>query len=71
VSNKRVQQTIPEPFETLSSLRSTAMATKELVETISGQRGHANDAAVTWADLVNLGLIKADQVPKNVGSYRP
>lgn len=64
----RSQVSVPEPYETLSSLRSTALALKELTEVLAGQRGSANDAAVTWGDLVALGLIKQDQVPTNVGS---
>lgn len=59
----REQATIPDPFKTLESLNATAVSTKELVETLAGQRGSQMDAAVTWGDLVDLGLITADQVP--------
>lgn len=62
------QTAIPEPYENLTSLRATAIATKELVEVLAGQRGPALDAAVTWNDLVSLGLIQADQVPVGLGS---
>lgn len=57
------QQAIPVPYETPHSLRVTAMALKERVEVLSGARGSARDMAVTWDDLVELGLIKPDQVP--------
>jgi hypothetical protein len=40
------------------------MGTKELLETLAGQRGtNMLDSAVTWQDLVDLKLIKATQVP--------
>ena len=67
---KRVQISIPDPFETLSSLRSVSLATKEAIETLMGQRGSPVDVAVTWGDLINLGLVKKEQVPPDVGSHR-
>lgn len=69
MSKRRPQATIPEPYQTLESLRATAMGTKELVETLAGQRGQAYDAAVTWQDLLNLGLIKPEQIPRDIGSH--
>lgn len=63
MSKRRPQATIPEPYEDVKSLRTTAMATKELAETLAGQRGAPTEAAVTWGDLVDLKLIKAGQVP--------
>ena len=47
----RRKEAIPEPIETPASLRATAMATKELVEVLTGQRGDRNDHAVTWGEL--------------------
>ena len=61
------QATIPEPYADVGSLRATAMATKELVETLAGQRGDATDVAVTWGDLIRLGMISRDRVPKDIG----
>lgn len=66
--SRRTQQTIPEPYEDVRSLRTAAMANKELTETLAGQRGLPTDAAVTWGDLVRLGLIQPTQVPKDLGS---
>lgn len=63
-SVNRSQVTIPTPVATLDSLHATAVATKELAETLAGQRGlDQSDAAITWNDLVQLGLIQPDQVP--------
>ena len=60
----RRQQAIPVPYETPHSLRITAMAMKERLEVLSGARGKTlREAAVTWDDLVELGLIKPEQVP--------
>lgn len=64
----RRQVAIPVPATDVVSLHAAAIATKELVETLAGQRGSALDAAVTWADLLEAGLIKPEQVPTNVGS---
>lgn len=67
---KRPQATIPVPYENVASLYRTAVATKELVESLAGQTGGTADIAVTWQDLLNLGLIKPEQVPKGLGSDR-
>ena len=61
-------QSIPSPVAEAESLRATALATKEVVEAISGQRGSYLNAAVTWQDLVNLGLITLSQVPVRLGN---
>lgn len=61
--NHKIQLAIPEPVETLHSLRNSVLANKEVVETLSGQRGNILDCAVTWGDLIDLGLIKKDQAP--------
>jgi len=49
VSKLRRQAAIPEPLETVASLRASVMALKELTETLAGQRG--DDPAVTVSDL--------------------
>lgn len=64
---KQIQQSIPFPVADINSLVATAVATKEVVETLAGQRGRALDAAVTWADLLEAGIIMPEQVPTNVG----
>lgn len=64
---RRIQPTIPEPYDDVRSLRATAMANKELSEQLAGQRGAVSDAAVTWGDLVRLGLIDREKVPKKFG----
>lgn len=67
---KRQQQTIPQPYLDVNSLHQTAVATKEVAEVLMGQRGSALDAAVTWGDLMDLGLITEDQIPRDVGQSR-
>jgi hypothetical protein len=59
---------IPNPSADPVALRSTGIALKETVETLTLQRGNPLNAAVTWQDLVNLGLITAAQVPVKLGS---
>lgn len=64
---KRVQATVPEPLEDVKSLRASVMGLKELAETLAGQRGQAYDFAVTWGDLIDLGLITEQQLPYAFG----
>ena len=49
MSNLRIA--IPEPYQTVESLRATAMATKEAVEILLGQRGNGDDRAVTQGEM--------------------
>lgn len=65
---RRKQASIPDPITDVRSLQTTVMALKELVETLAGQRGKAYDAAVTFADLVQLGLISDPDIPEGIGS---
>jgi hypothetical protein len=55
---------IPEPLAEINSVRDTSAALKETVEVLTQQRGVRSLSAVTWQDLLALGLIKVDQVPK-------
>lgn len=54
---------IPQP--TASNLLDTVLSIKEAVETINGQRrGSRVTSAVTWEDLIALGIVTLEQVPK-------
>jgi len=64
----RFQASVPEPTEDARSLRTAIMALKELVETLAGQRGKPYDVAVTFGDLVQLGLITDPDIPQGIGS---
>ena len=57
---------IPDPVQDLGSLQAVAGALKEGLEMLQGVRGDVDDAAVTWGDLLRLGIVKKDQVPKHV-----
>jgi hypothetical protein len=39
------------------------------VETLAGQRGQAYDVAVTWQDLLNIGWIRKEEIPYDIGSH--
>jgi hypothetical protein len=65
---QQTQVTIPEPYENVESLYRTVHALKELVEVLSGQRGQAFDVAVTWQDMLNLQLIRYEDIPYDIGS---
>lgn len=61
---------IPDPIADTNSIRDTAAALKEGVEILTGQRGIRANAAVTWQDLLDLGLISANQMPVQPTSGR-
>ena len=54
---------IPEPAADLVALRSSALALKEVTEILTQQRGVRSHSAVTWDDLLALGLILPSQIP--------
>jgi hypothetical protein len=56
---------IPEPSLEPTGLLDTIGATKQAVEIIGGADPKLREfAAVTWQDLVDLGLIEATQIPR-------
>lgn len=57
---------IPEPQASIPSHHEAILALKEAVEVITRQRRREQIAlsAVTWNDLVALGVIERDQIPK-------
>lgn len=61
---KRRKATVPQPDETIRGLRASVEGLKEIAEVLDGQRGSMMDAAITWGDLVQLGLVKPENVPK-------
>ena len=56
---------IPEPLVDADSLYNTVAALKEVVETITRQRGKVTDSAVTVEDLIELKLIKRSDIARN------
>jgi len=59
---------IPDPTTDPTTLRVTAMALKEGQEILTRQRGDRTMSAVTWQDLLRLGLVTSNQVPKTPSS---
>jgi hypothetical protein len=57
--------TIPQPHENLASLHTVALATKEAIEVMQGLRGDHLDRAVTWRDLVRLGVVTKPDFPQD------
>lgn len=55
---------IPDPSTDPEALRRSDLAMKETLEIMTGVRGNRFDSAVTWQDLVDLGIIVPTQVPK-------
>lgn len=56
---------IPDPSRSVDGLFDTITTMKQAVETLGGQRiGSRAESAVTWQDLVDLGLIEALQIPR-------
>lgn len=57
---------IPEPSADPQALLATVQAMKVALETILGQRrGSKITSGVTWEDLVNLGIVEREQVPRD------
>lgn len=54
---------IPSPQPNLNSLYEVSIALKQNVEALTGQRGGPLQRSPTWQDLINLGIVTADQVP--------
>lgn len=62
--NKRLPG-IPEPSRSAEGMFETVITMKQAVETLAGQRqGSRGESAVTWNDLVDLGLISPLQIPR-------
>ena len=62
--NKRIPG-IPEPARSVDGMFETVVTMKQAVETLAGQRRQSRgESAVTWNDLVDLGLITALQIPR-------
>lgn len=55
---------IREPAADIEALRRTAMDVKETLEIMDSQRGNRFDGVVTWQDLIDLGFIIPEQVPR-------
>jgi len=55
---------IPSPQAEVVSLRASSEALKETVEMLTLQRGNHLNGAVTWQDLIDLGLALPTQVPR-------
>ena len=56
---------IPPPTNNHDSLRGSVDALKQGFEILTGQRKNRANSAVTWQDLVDLGLIQASQIPSS------
>jgi hypothetical protein len=57
---------IPDPARSVDGMFETVTTMKQAVETLAGQRrGSRSESAVTWQDLVDLGLIEALQIPND------
>lgn len=55
---------IPKPSADIVALSRAGDAMKETLEILTQQRGNKENSAVTWKDLVDLGLILPTQVPR-------
>lgn len=55
---------IPEPQPEVSVLAECVRSLKQIAEVLTRQRGKPAQSTVVWQDLVDLGLITPDQIPK-------
>jgi hypothetical protein len=57
---------IPDPSRSVEGMFETVQTLKQVAETLTGQRrGSRANSAVTWQDLVDLGLIDPTQIPRD------
>lgn len=61
--NSKYYRPAQDPKADVENLRQVTGALKDTVEVLTRQRKPVAAAAVTWQDLVDLGLITASQVP--------
>lgn len=59
----KYMSSIPEPQLTLDSHQGALTALKANMEVLTQQKNPRSAAAVTWQDLVALGLITPSQIP--------
>lgn len=58
---------IPVPSLSVNSLFHTSAALKSTVEVLVGSIGSKEQRAVTFVDLINMGLITKEQIPEKFG----
>lgn len=61
--NAKKYPAISEPNTDPVALRAAILSLKEGQEVLVGVRGERKYSAVTWSDLVDLGLIKESDIP--------
>ncbi len=57
MSNQKYYAAIPDPKAELESLRQSVLALKQTVEVLTQQRAPLNAAAITYQDLIDIGLL--------------
>ena len=65
VKTRRDIVTIPEPVENLGALYRTSVSLKQAVDTLTGQTNEVGERAVTWNDLLRLGLVTKPDLPQD------
>lgn len=55
---------IPDSSTDPEALRKTDLFLKETLEIMTGVRGNRAHSVVTWQDLLDLGLIVPEQIPR-------
>ena len=62
--SRNIKPSFTQPRPDVDTLTKAATECKEALEVMTGQRGDIEAQAVTWGDLIRLGLAKPWQVPK-------
>lgn len=70
MSEQRVRPpAIPVPQASFAALVESVQALKQAVEVLNGAAGEKIQRSVTWVDLINLGLVKVEEVPEKLDAY--
>jgi hypothetical protein len=64
--NTKQKFVIPQPTNDLEGMYASVLAMKECLEVLMSQRGHSDDHAVTWGDLIRLDLVPAGFEPEGI-----
>jgi len=65
VKTRRDIVTIPEPYQDLAALYRTCTALKQATDTLTGQTREIGERAVTWNDLLRLGVVTPPDLPQD------
>ena len=65
VKTRRDIPTVPEPLQEVGALFRTCYALKQTTDMLTGQTREIGERAMTWNDLLRLGLVTQPDLPQD------